>query len=302
MGFHSGFVAIIGRPNVGKSTLLNRLLGTKLAIVTPKPQTTRNRITGIVSWPDCEIVFLDTPGIHEGRGTLNRFMVDEAINSLLDADMVCFMIDAEFEVRADAIRTDEAAIIEHIRNASRPAILVINKVDRVDKGLLLPVLDRYARAFPFVALVPLSALKGDGVESLVVEVKQRLPEGERFYPEGQLTDRSRDFVISEFIREKAFLLTHQEVPYSVAVVVDVVQERPGKGKLLYVAATIHVERDSQKGILVGHRGEMIREIGSKARADIEVFLNRRVFLELRVRVEKDWTHSDRGLTRVGFKP
>jgi GTP-binding protein Era len=302
MGFRSGFVAIIGRPNVGKSTLLNQLLGTKLAIVTPKPQTTRNRISGIVSWADCQIVFLDTPGIHEGKGTLNRFMVDEALNSLLEADMVCFMIDAEFEVRADEIRPEELGILDHIRNAARPAVLVINKIDKVGKNLLLPVLDRYAKAFSFAALVPVSALAGDGVDSLVSEVKQRLPEGERMYPEGQLTDRSRDFIISEFIREKAFLLTHQEVPYSVAVVVDAVQERPGKDKLLYVAATLHVERDSQKGILVGRRGEMIREIGSQARTDLEAFLKRRIFLELRVRVEKDWTRSDRGLTRVGFTP
>ncbi len=302
MGFRSGFVAIIGRPNVGKSTLLNQLLGTKLAIVTPKPQTTRNRISGIVSWPDSQIVFLDTPGIHEGKGTLNRFMVDEALNSLLEADLVCLMIDAEFEVRADDIRPEELSIIDHIRNSARPAVLAINKVDKVEKNLLLPVLDRYSKAFPFTALVPICALAGDGVDSLVAEVKQRLPEGERMYPEGQLTDRSRDFIISEFIREKAFLLTHQEVPYSVAVVVDAVQERPGKDHVLYVAATLHVERDSQKGILVGRRGEMIKEIGSKARTDLEAFLKRRIFLELRVRVEKDWTRSDRGLTRVGFTP
>ncbi len=297
-GFKSGSITIVGRPNVGKSTLLNAFLGQKLAIVTPKPQTTRDRIMGIGTWPDSQVIFLDTPGIHEPKGLLHKRMVENALASLEEADAAILVVDA-----AQVLETtpkQERRIIEQIEASALPCLLVINKVDTVAKGALLPVLERLGQAAKFVAMVPVSALKGDGVEQLLAECKKLLPEAQPLFPAGELTDRGLNFVVREFVREQVFMLTQQEVPYSTAVTVDVMEPRPAATPLLYIAATIHVERNSQKGILIGKRGQLLKSIGQGARESIETFCGQRVFLELHVRVEEEWTRSARGVRRVGY--
>jgi GTP-binding protein Era len=297
----SGFVTLAGRPNVGKSTLLNAILGTKLAIVSPKPQTTRNRIAGVATAGDCQLVLIDTPGIHQARTALNRAMVETAYSCLLDGDVVCLIVDASLGCREKALGELDMMILERIREAAVPTVLAVNKVDLVRKELLLPLIDRFARAYEFAAIVPLSARDGSGVPTLVEEICKLVPPGERLYPEGTLTDRSRNFIMAEMVREQAFLLTREEIPYSVAIAIDLVEERPGPRPLLHVAATIHVERDSQKGILIGRRGQMLKTIGQEARKAIEAYLGKALFLELHVRVERDWTRSDKGLRKVGFE-
>ncbi len=299
--YRSGFMAIVGRPNVGKSTLMNNVLGTKLAIVTPKPQTTRNKITGIATYDDCQVVFLDTPGIHEAKGSLNRVMVDVAYSSLDGADSVCFMVDAGQEAKRGEPSRLNLEILERVRETGLPVILAVNKVDNVRKEKLLPLIATYSEAFPFAAIVPMAALHGDGVPLFLEETKQLMPEGEKYYKEGQLTDRSRDFIITEFVREQVFLMTRQEIPYSVAVSIDLVEERKREDPLLHVVASIHVERKSQKGMLIGKQGRLIKEIGSRSRAEMEDYLKSRVYLELHVRIEKEWTRSLKGMKKVGFE-
>jgi len=294
MGFKSGIVTIAGRPNVGKSTLLNAILGRKLAIVSPKPQTTRNRIAGIAEWEDCQVVFLDTPGLHQGHGSLNQVMMDIALSALHEGDAVVAMIDASRTPREGLSPADED-VLSHVLRASRPTIVAINKIDAVRKDALLPLMDLLSKKMNPAALVPISALTGDGLDRLVSEVRALMPEGERLYPPGELTDRSRDFIITELVREKIFLLTREEVPYSVAVSLD----HTAGSK---VTCTIHVERTSQKGILVGKQGRMVKAIGEAARKEIEAFLGGPMYLELFVRVDKDWTRTLRGLSNVGFKP
>ena len=298
----SGFAAIIGRPNVGKSTLLNAVLGVKLAIVTPKPQTTRNRIAGIATYKDCQIVFLDTPGIHEPTSSLNRVMVDVALATLDEADIVLIMLDSHKVLRnpEGAIRAN-ADILGRLKALAKPTLLLFNKVDLIKKHELLPVLARFSEILPFQAVIPLSALKGDGVYIVLDETVKVLPPGDRYFPENQLTDRNRDFIISELVREKAFLYTQQEIPYAVAVSVDLVEERGEKRPFLYVSAVIHVERKSQKGMLIGRQGALVKRIGEEARHDIEAYLQQRIFLDLHVRVEKDWSRSMRGLKKVRFQ-
>jgi GTPase len=299
--YRSGFMAIVGRPNVGKSTLMNNVLGTKLAIVTPKPQTTRNKITGIATYDDCQVVFLDTPGIHEARGSLNRVMVDVAYSSLDGADCVCFMVDAGQEAKRGEPSKLNLEILRRIQETGLPVILAVNKVDNVRKEKLLPLISAYSDRFPFVAIIPMAALHGDGVPSFLEETKKLMPEGEKYYKEGQLTDRSRDFIITEFVREQVFLMTRQEIPYSVAVSIDLVEERKSADPLLHVVASIHVERKSQKGMLIGKQGNLIKEIGSRSRVEMETYLKSRVYLELHVRIEKEWTRSLKGMKKVGFE-
>jgi GTP-binding protein Era len=279
----AGFVAIIGRPNAGKSTLLNRLVGQKVAIVTSKPQTTRNRIQGIVTRPDGQIVFVDTPGLHEATTALNRQMMREVAAALEGIDVLLMMVDASRTLpHADSL------LLEKGQRFGGKAILALNKIDRVPKPKLLPLLDTFAKAFPFAALVPISALKGEGCDELLQEILKNLPEGEPFFPEDQITDQPERFLAGEIIREKAIDLTYHEVPHALAVVIDQFEEAP---RLLRIHATLHVERDSQKKILIGHKGEMLKKIGTVARKELEVLLGTKIFLAMFVRVVADWREN-----------
>jgi len=294
MSFKSGFVAIIGRPNVGKSTLLNAILGEKIAIVSAKPQTTRNRIRGIKNTENAQIVFVDTPGIHEAKGYLNEFMVKEALAAIGDVDTIIYLVEA-----AKKIEDDDKFIIENLKRIKRPVILCINKVDIVIKDNLLPLMDEYSKAYAFKEITPLSAIKGEGVDELLNIIIKTLPEGPKYFSEDILTDQPERFVAAEIIREKVFLLTKQEIPYSTAVVVERFKENPQK-KIVSISATINVERDSQKGIIIGKGGSMLKRIGTRARMDIERLLGTKVFLELFVRVQKDWTKDKKILKEFGY--
>jgi GTP-binding protein Era len=276
----AGFVAIIGRPNAGKSTLLNRYVGQKVAIVTPKPQTTRNRIQGIVTRPEGQIVFIDTPGLHEGDTLLNRQMMREVAAALEGIDVLLMMVDASRTLpHADSLLLDKG---QRFRGKS---ILVLNKIDRVPKPKLLPLIDSFAKAFPFAALVPISALKGNGCPELLQEILNNLPEGEPFFPEDQITDQPERFLVSEIIREKAIDLTYHEVPHALAVVVDKFEEDPN---ILRIHATLYVERDSQKKILIGHKGDMLKKVGTQARKELESLLGTKIYLAMFVKVAPGW--------------
>jgi len=298
MPFQSGFVAIIGRPNVGKSTLLNAILGEKIAIVSKKPQTTRNKIRGIKNMENAQIIFLDTPGIHTAKGYLNKFMVKEALSALEDVDCIIYMVEAAREVIEE-----ELFIIENFKKVAPdgqpPVILCINKTDMAEKNKLLPLIDQYSRLYAFKEIIPLSAAKGEGVDELLKLIIQLLPEGPKYFPEDILTDLPERFVAAEIVREKVFEFTKQEIPYSTAVVVDRFKENPQK-KLVSISATINVERDSQKGIIIGKKGSMLKQIGTSARIDIERLLGTKVFLELFVKVQKDWTKDKKMLKEFGY--
>lgn len=279
----AGFVAIIGRPNAGKSTLLNRFVGQKVAIVTAKPQTTRNRIQGIVTRPAGQIVFIDTPGLHEADSVLNRQMMREVSAALEGIDVLLLMIDA-----SRTLPHPDSLLIEKAQRSSGATILALNKIDRVPKPKLLPLMDAFRKAFPFAALVPISALKGDGCEGLLQEILNHLPEGEPFFPEDQVTDQPERFLASEIIREKAIDLTYHEVPHALAVVVDKFKEGP---KILRIHATLYVERDSQKKILIGYKGEMLKKVGMAARKELEALLGTKIFLEMFVKVDPGWREN-----------
>ncbi len=293
--FRSGFVSIIGRPNVGKSTLLNRILGDKIAITSEKPQTTRNTVQGICNVPGAQIVFVDTPGIHQSRSRLNRYMMEVALSSIKGVDVILYLVEAD---SPSAGR--EKPILDLLADTDVPVILAINKIDVVKKEALLEMIASFSRLFPFREIVPISALKGDGVERLIEQVHRFLPEGPRYFPDDILTDQPERFIVAEIIREKVFRLTRDEVPYSTAVVVDSFKERED-GTLISIAATINVERDSQKGIIIGKKGEMLKKIGTQARKDIEQLLGTRVFLELFVRVSRDWSENERMLKEFGYE-
>lgn len=292
--FRSGFVAIIGRPNVGKSTLLNRIVGQKIAITSPKPQTTRNRILGIQNTDDAQVLFVDTPGIHEARSPLNRYMVDQARSACLDVDVVLWLVEADRPVDTDPM------IPRLLEKSKNPVLLVINKIDTVPKDKLLPLIDAYNRICPFASIVPVSALKGDGVDALMGEIPALLPEGPRYYPEDQLTDVPERFIVAEMIREQILMRTKDEVPYGVAIVVERFEENPARN-MIGISAVINVERDSHKGILVGKGGTMIRQIGQSARKEMERMLGVKVHLELFVRVQKNWTSSGRMMKEFGYE-
>lgn len=276
-------MAIIGRPNAGKSTLLNRFVGQKVAIVTSMPQTTRNRIQGIVTHPDGQIVFVDTPGLHEAATALNRQMMREVAAALEGIDVLLMMVDA-----SSTLPHADALLLEKGKRFGDKVILALNKIDRVPKPKLLPLLDAFGKAFPFAALVPISALKGDGCDELLQEIQKNLPEGEPLFPEDQITDQPERFLVGEIIREKAIDLTYHEVPHALAVVIDQFEEKP---KLLRIHATLHVERDSQKKILIGHKGEMLKKIGTAARKELETLLGAKIFLEMFVKVVADWREN-----------
>ena len=279
----AGFVAIIGRPNAGKSTLLNRLVGQKVAIVTSKPQTTRNRIQGIVTRPEGQIVFVDTPGLHEATTVLNRQMMREVAAALEGIDVLLMMVDAR-----KTLPHANSLLLEKAQRFAGKTILALNKVDLVPKPKLLPLMDAFAKAFPLAALVPISALKGEGCRELLEEILKELPEGEPFFPEDQITDQPERFLAGEIVREKAIDLTYHEVPHALAVVIDQFEETP---KILRIHATLHVERDSQKKILIGHKGEMLKKIGTAARKELETLLGTKIFLEMFVKVVPDWREN-----------
>jgi GTP-binding protein Era len=292
--FHSGFVAIIGRPNVGKSTLLNHIVGQKIAITSPKPQTTRNRILGIQNLENAQVLFVDTPGIHDAHSPLNRYMVDQARSAALDVDVVLWLVEADRPVDTDPM------IPKLLEKSTRPVLLVINKIDTMPKDKLLPLIAAYSKICPFASIVPISALKGDGVEALMNEIPQLLPEGPRYYPEDQLTDVPERFIVAEMIREQILMRTKDEVPYGVAILVERFQENPVKN-MVGIDAVINVERDSQKGILIGKGGTMLRQIGQGARKEIERMLGVKVHLQLFVRVQKNWTSSGRMMKEFGYE-
>ncbi len=291
---HSGYIAIVGRPNVGKSTLLNKILGEKVAIVSPRPQTTRNRITGIRTTETSQIVFLDTPGIHQGHSMINRRLVDTALHTLDEVDGVLWLLDAH-----DRIKQEEERIAETLRGVETPVLILINKMDLVSKGKLLPLMDRCSQLLPGKEIVPISALKGDGVPLVLDIVEKWLAEGEKFFTQGEYTDQTERFLASEIVREKVFNLTRQEIPYGVAVTIDEFTEKEEKG-LIVIGATIHTERDSHKGILIGKRGAMLKEIGQQAREELEKIFGCRIFLELFIRVDPDWTHNPNLLAEMGI--
>jgi GTP-binding protein Era len=292
--FHSGFVAIAGRPNVGKSTLLNAILGEKIVITSDKPQTTRNRIQGIHNLPGGQIVFIDTPGVHRAKSRLNRSLVDTAMEAIKGVDVVLFLVEATSSPAAES-----EMLLEMLSGVTVPVFLLINKVDLVEKSRLLQLMERYSALFPFREIVPVAALRGEGVEHLVNLVCSYLPEGPAYFPDDILTDLPERFVVAEMIREKVFRLTRDEIPYSVAVQVESFTERPDGG-VIAIAAVIFVERDSQKGIIIGQRGAMLKRIGTVARQEIERFLAQKVFLELFVKVSRDWSDNPQKLKEFGY--
>jgi len=293
MSFKSGFVSIIGRPNTGKSTLLNSILGEKVVIVSEKPQTTRNRIRGIKNMENAQIIFLDTPGIHKAKGHLNEFMVKEAMSALEDMDIIIYLVEATGKIK------DELFIIESLKRVRCPVLLGINKIDMVRKDSILPLMDEYSSVYPFREIIPLSARKGEGMDELFRCIVELLPEGPKYFTEDILTDQTERFVVAEIVREKVFELTREEIPYSTAVIVERFKENPGK-RIISISATINVERDSQKGIIIGKGGAMLKEIGTRARIDIERLLGTKVYLELFVRVRKDWTKDAKSLKEFGY--
>jgi len=293
--FRSGFVSIVGRPNVGKSTLLNALLGQKIAITADKPQTTRNRILGIYTREATQILFLDTPGIHRGKGRLNQYMVEQAMSTCNDVDVVLFLVEA-----TDRPGGGDDFILDLLAKGNAPVILGINKADLVEKTALLPLIAAYAERFDFAGILPLSGLAGEGVEELIDLVQQLLPEGPHYYPEDMVTDQPERFIVAEMIREQLLKQTHDEVPYGVAVMVESFTEKPQKN-LVVIEAVIHVEREAHKRIVIGKKGAKLRAIGQAARYDIERLLGTKVFLELFVRVEKNWTQSGRLLKEFGYE-
>ncbi len=286
----SGFVGLLGRPNVGKSTLLNRILGQKIVITSPKPQTTRNRVAGVLNRGEVQMVFFDTPGVHEGEKPINRYMVREALACLPDVDVAVLLVDA----RAGR-HPDDEVLARHLARAERPVVLAVNKAD-----VGRTPTEVFTDLVPVVSVHRISALTGEGVEDLLEDLAGRMPEGPAYFPEDMITDRPERFLAQEFIREKVFELTGEEIPYSVAVTVESWKENPDTG-MVVIHATIHVERASQKGIVIGKGGRVIKEVGRRARLDLERLLGTRVFLDLHVTVDKNWTKDPRALRRFGYE-
>ncbi len=297
----AGFVAIVGRPNVGKSTLLNRLIGQKVAIVSPKPQTTRGKVLGILTLEDAQIALLDTPGLHTAaKGGLNARMVNRALQTLADADAALFLIEAQ----GPAIDTATRKALDQVKAAKKPTLLVINKIDAVRKHELLPLIERWKSEYDWTEIYPLSALTGQNVEGLLPALIKHLPEGERMFDKEIWTDVSEQKLCAELVREQILRQTEQEVPYSTAVLVeefDETEREEGKHGLVRILATVLCERDSQKAIIIGKGGSRLKEIGTLARKEIERLLGAKVFLQLHVRVEPGWTQSEKGMRRAGYE-
>jgi len=291
----AGFVSLIGRPNAGKSTLLNRLVGTKLAIVSDKPQTTRTRILGVRNYPDAQVVFLDTPGIHRPLHRMNVRMVDAALDTIPEVDVLGLVVDV-----TEAPGQGDRFVLDLVKNVTSPVFLILNKIDLIRKSRLLPIMQQYSERGSFAGIVPVSAGTGDNVDRLERALIDRLPEGEPRYPADYLTDQPERFFASEIVREKLLQFTHAEIPFSSAVVVDRFEEPGSEKGLLKLYCTIVVERDSQKPIVVGRGGEMIKRIGIAAREDLERFFDTRVFLDLHVRVKSEWREDDGVLKDIGL--
>ena len=293
MPHKSGFIAVIGRPNVGKSTLINQLIGQKIAIMSDKLQTTRSRILCILTQPDAQVVLLDTPGVHKPLSKLGEYMDRSITNTLKEVDAVFFVVDA-----SEKPGPGERFIMERLEKTKKPVILVLNKIDLVTKEELLPIIAAYSKDREFAAVVPISALSEENLDALLSEAKKHLPEGPAYYPEDMVTDQPERLIAAELVREKVLTLTRDEVPHSIAVDVDEMATR--KNGDVYIRATIYVERDSQKGIVIGHKGAMLKEIGRLARPDIEMMLGGKVYLDLWVKVRKDWRNRDAILKSLGF--
>jgi len=289
LGFKSGFVAIIGRPNVGKSTLLNHILGEKISIVTDKPQTTRNRILGVHHLPESQIVFLDTPGIHQARGGLNRRMVQTALASLKEIDLIFYLVEPDL-----SHGTNDSLIAPHLEKVKTPKILIVNKIDLLYRDRIIPLLHAYNRDGFYSEVIPVSAKTGENVDRLLDLTQSFLPEGKPFFPEDVVTDQPLRFLAAEIIREKVIDLTREEVPYVVAVEIEGFKEEPER-KLTTIHATLYVERTSQKGILIGKKGVLLKEIGQQARIEIETLLATKIYLVLWVKVRKNWRRDERAL-------
>jgi GTP-binding protein Era len=301
-GFHSGFVSIIGRPNVGKSTLLNQILREKIAIISDKPQTTRNRILGVKNLPHAQIVLLDTPGIHKPKYKLNYRMVNVALGTLEEVDLIFFMVEGTDAVstgrRKPFIGSGDQYILDRLKELETPVFLVVNKMDLVKKEKTIPLVEEYTRRFKFSEVVPISALTGDNVDRLMEVAAECLPEGEPFFPPDVVTDQPVRFIATETIREKILHHTREEIPYSVAVLMEEFKEEPKKP--VHIRAVILVERDSQKGILIGKKGDMLKTVGTEARIELEALLGTKVFLELWVKVQKDWRQDENVLKELGY--
>jgi GTPase len=293
-GFKSGFVAIVGRPNVGKSTLMNQVIGQKIAIMSDKPQTTRNKIHGVYTTEDMQIVFLDTPGIHKPFSKLGDYMVKAAQSALEEVEAVLFLTDVTEELGGG-----DRYIIERLKNVETPVFLVLNKIDKVHPEALLPIIEKYRKLHDFTEIVPVSALNGNNVNSLLEQVGKYLPEGPMYYPADQVTDHPEQFVCAELIREKILLKTREEIPHSIAVEIE--SMGVGDNGVVNIGAVIYVERDSQKGIIIGKSGSLLKEIGQLARYDIERLLGSKTFLELWVKVKKDWRNRESVLKSLGFR-
>jgi GTP-binding protein Era len=293
--FRSGFISIIGPPNVGKSTLLNRILGTKIAITADKPQTTRNRILGIKNLENAQLIFLDTPGMYQPTSVFGKYMVNTALAACKDVDLILLMVEADGSVAPDV-----HYVLEYLSKLPLPVILLINKVDRAKKGKLLPLIDAYSHLFEFSQIIPISALSGDGVDRLMRAVLTVLPKGPQYFPEDMITDQPERFIVSEMIRETVIRNTYQEIPYAVAVSIDEFTEKTDRNFIL-IRAIIHVEKPSQKGIIIGKKGTMLRKIGGDARKKIEDFLGAKVYLDCWVNVERNWSKDRTALKKLGYR-
>lgn len=292
--FKSGFITITGAPNAGKSTLLNHLLGEKISITSKKPQTTRNRILGVVHRPAAQLIFLDTPGVHKPKDPLSIRMVDEAVAAISDGDLVLVIADV-----SKPLPDSEAYMLQQLEPVKKPVLLALNKIDLIPKNQVLMFIDQWSKAYPFKAIIPISAKHDIQIDELLSQMEALLPQGPAFFPEETLTDAPERFIVAEMIREKVFRLTGQEVPYSTAVTIDQFSEEKN-GALIKIHATIHLERDSQKGIVIGKNGSKLKKIGEDARKDIEKLLGTKVFLKLFVRIQKNWSKDTKALRKFGY--
>ncbi|ESP62760.1 GTP-binding protein Era [Smithella sp. ME-1] len=292
--FKSGFISIIGRPNAGKSTLFNTIIGDKISIITDKPQTTRNKITGIRNFPNAQLIFLDTPGMHKPKTAMNRAMVQTTRETINSVDVLLMLIEANTDVHPH-----DLFLIESLLQVKTPVFLVINKIDLIEKKILLPLIDKFRNLYDYREIFPISALKGEGIDDLLNALIASLPEGPKYYPDDIITDATERFIAAEFIREKITLFTKQEVPYSTAVEVDLFKEDDEKN-LILINATINVEKDSQKAIMIGKKGTMLKKIGTHSRLEMEKLFGAKVYLELFVKVKKEWTSSDKMLEEFGL--
>jgi GTP-binding protein Era len=290
----SGFVAILGRPNVGKSTLMNQIIGQKIAIMSDKPQTTRNKIHGVYTTDDMQLVFLDTPGIHKPNSKLGHYMVDTAMNTLREVDVILFIVDV-----STGLGGGDRFVIESFRGISTPVILAINKIDTVAPEKLLPFIAQYNELYPFSEIVPVSAKNGNNIHTLLEQIGKYITAGPQYYPADQITDHPEQFICAELIREKILAKTHEEIPHSIAVTIENMSVR--NSGIVDLAAIIYVERESQKPIIIGKNGAMLKQIGELARLDIEKLLGSKIFLQLWVKIKKDWRNTERILRELGYQ-